>query len=110
EGFEVTPAVDVFAWGCLVAFAGNGRHPFGTGDAVTLAARVLHAEPDLGDLPESLRALVIRALHRDPARRPSAYELLLALAWGRLPHEVPEPPGDAAAYQVLTTHWHPPAT
>src|SRR5688572_23853213 len=30
-GSEVTPAVDVHAWGATVAFAGTGRPPYGTG-------------------------------------------------------------------------------
>ncbi|MEV5411451.1 serine/threonine-protein kinase [Thermopolyspora sp. NPDC052614] len=81
-GQRTTPAADVFAWGCLVAYAGNGRHPFGEGDAETLAARVRQAEPDLGSLPPPLDTLVRRALDRDPALRPTARELLLDLLGG----------------------------
>ncbi|RJL33271.1 serine/threonine-protein kinase [Bailinhaonella thermotolerans] len=80
RGLPVTPAVDVFTWGCLVAYAGTGRHPYGEGDALTMAARLLHATPDPGRLPAPLDGLVARALDPDPARRPSAGELLLALA------------------------------
>ncbi len=82
RGDSVTPAADVFAWGCLVAYAGNGRHPYGSGDALTLAARLLNGPPDLGALPEPLLELAGRATDADPARRPAAQELLLALVGG----------------------------
>ena len=78
-GGEVTPAADIFAWGCLVAYAGSGRHPFGEGDAETMAERVRHGEPEVGALPQPLDRLVRQALDRDPARRPRARELLLRL-------------------------------
>lgn len=81
----VTPAADIFAWGCLVAYAGNGRHPFGRGDVITLATRVLHAPPDLGTLPPPLDELVRRATAMSPADRPSAQDLLLALVGGSAP-------------------------
>jgi choline ABC transporter choline binding protein len=46
-GEDITPASDIFSWGCLVAFAGTGNAPF---DAPTVPA-VLHqistAEPNL---------------------------------------------------------------
>ncbi|MEY9213838.1 protein kinase [Thermobifida halotolerans] len=79
---KVTTKADIFAWGCLVAFAGNGRHPFGNGDAMTLGKRMLFAEPDIGGLDAPLDRLVARALAKDPDQRPSAQELLLELAGG----------------------------
>ncbi|MEV0195126.1 serine/threonine-protein kinase [Nonomuraea sp. NPDC050691] len=85
RGEAITPAVDIFAWGCLVAYAGNGRHPFGRGDVITLASRVLHTAPDLGTLPAPLNDLVRRATSMDPAQRPSAQELVIALVGGGLP-------------------------
>ncbi|MFD0887573.1 protein kinase [Streptosporangium algeriense] len=48
KGLEITPAADVFAWGCLIAYAGNGRHPYGRGDMITMATRLLNTPPDLG--------------------------------------------------------------
>jgi len=79
---KVTTKADIFAWGCLVAFAGNGRHPFGNGDAMTLGKRMLFAEPDIGNLDPPLDRLVARALAKNPDQRPTAQELLLELAGG----------------------------
>ncbi|NVI87637.1 serine/threonine-protein kinase [Actinomadura sp. BRA 177] len=79
---QVTTAVDVFAWGCLVAYAASGRNPFGQGSFQLLAARAVHAEPETGDLPPSLSGLVQAALRKDPGARPSVRDLLLALVGG----------------------------
>ncbi|OIJ69784.1 serine/threonine-protein kinase [Streptomyces mangrovisoli] len=69
------PAADVFTWGLVVAAAGLGRHPFGTGPAEALAYRIQHTEPDLNGLPPSLLRAVRGALQKDPARRPAAGDL-----------------------------------
>ncbi|GAA2611309.1 protein kinase [Actinomadura fulvescens] len=79
---QISPAVDVFAWGCLVAYAANGRNPFGTGSFQIMVGRALHAEPELGALTDPLASLVRAALHKEPERRPSARELLLSLVGG----------------------------
>jgi eukaryotic-like serine/threonine-protein kinase len=75
EGHPITPAADIFAWGGVVVFAGTGRTPFG-GNGVEAAAKILTQPPDLTGLSGDLRALVERALAKDPARRPTARELL----------------------------------
>ncbi|WP_051759526.1 serine/threonine-protein kinase [Herbidospora cretacea] len=85
RGEPVSPWTDVFAWGCLVAYAGTGRHPYGQGNMVTLAARVLNSRPDLGALPEPLNELVRLATDPEPTRRPTAQDLLIALVGGALP-------------------------
>ena len=98
---QVTPAVDVFAWGCLVAFAASGRNPFGQGSFQIMAARAVHADPEIGDLPPSLAGLVQASLRKDPAQRPSARDLLLALVGGS---------GEAAVTTELGEMWtSPPA-
>jgi serine/threonine protein kinase len=79
------PAADVFTWGCLVAYAGMGRHPYGTGDPVAMASRVLHGEPELDGLPGPLTRVIRSALDKDPAARPTASELLLTLTGGSDP-------------------------
>ncbi|MBT2211599.1 protein kinase [Actinomadura sp. NEAU-AAG7] len=96
---QVSPAVDVFAWGCLVAYAASGRNPFGQGSFQIMAARAVHAEPELGALPAPLAGLVRACLAKEPERRPSARDLLLALVGG----------GDEAAVSTtLGASWAPP--
>ncbi|WP_327109470.1 serine/threonine-protein kinase [Nonomuraea glycinis] len=108
RGEMVTPAVDIFAWGCLIAYAGNGRHPFGRGDPITLATRVLHTPPDLGSLPAPLDELVRRATAMEPSERPTAQELLLALVGGGAkPAPVTDNPPTLVADELLTD-WEPP--
>ncbi|MFE9101871.1 protein kinase domain-containing protein [Actinomadura geliboluensis] len=97
---QVTPAVDVFAWGCLVAYAASGRNPFGQGSFQLLAARAVHADPEVGDLPPALAGLVRAALAKDPGARPTARDLLLALVGGA---------GEAAVTTELGESWTPPA-
>jgi predicted Ser/Thr protein kinase len=85
DGRGPEPAMDVFAWGCVVAYAATGRHPFGGEDTVSRSWRILNAEPDLAGVPKSVADLVGAALDRDSERRPSAQELLLGLVGGAGP-------------------------
>ncbi|GGK78832.1 serine/threonine-protein kinase [Mangrovihabitans endophyticus] len=69
-------AADVFAWGCIVAYAATGRSPF-AGDSISAtAARILTQPPDLDGLAPPLRGAVEAALAKEPERRPTARELL----------------------------------
>ena len=72
EGKESGSASDVHSWGATVAFAGTGRPPYGTGPYEGIFYRIMHGAPDLDTLPDPLRELVLAALSRDPAGRPTA--------------------------------------
>lgn len=84
SGGTASPASDVFAWACVVAFAGTGRAAFDGPTVPSVLYQISHGEPSLDGLDESLRQLVSRALAKDPAQRPSAQDVLDALT-GR-PH------------------------
>ncbi|MCX5227983.1 bifunctional serine/threonine-protein kinase/ABC transporter substrate-binding protein [Streptomyces sp. NPDC006553] len=71
----IGPAADVFALGCLLAYASTGRPPFGTGAVDALMYRTVHDEPDLAGVPDGLLDLVRACLAKDPAARPTAAEL-----------------------------------
>ncbi|WP_194899205.1 serine/threonine-protein kinase [Catenulispora pinisilvae] len=75
ERQAMLPAGDVFAGGVVLAFAATGKLAFGSGEPVTVAYRVVHAEPDLAELPEELRPLVAQCLAKDPAARPDAVQM-----------------------------------
>jgi Protein kinase domain len=76
RGGQVTPAVDVFSWGCVMAFAGTGRSPFAGATLHETLNRVANQEPVLDGLDPTLLNLVSRALIKDPAQRPSSTDLL----------------------------------
>ncbi|MCO6010307.1 serine/threonine protein kinase [Actinoallomurus purpureus] len=75
-GETASPASDVFAWGCVVAYAATGRVPFDGPTVPAVLYQIVHGEPAVDDLDEGLRDLVAQALLKDPRRRPSAQELL----------------------------------
>ncbi|MEV4394984.1 serine/threonine-protein kinase [Nonomuraea sp. NPDC049607] len=73
---------DVFAWGAIIVFAATGADPFRADNLGGVMHRVLSAQPDLSGLPPRLASLVSAALEKDPAARPTARDLLLALVSG----------------------------
>lgn len=76
----VGAASDVFSLASVLVFAATGRGPFGeTANPVAMLLRILRDEPELGGVAESLRPVLLRCLAKDPARRPSAAELLVEL-------------------------------
>ncbi|MEU5989214.1 serine/threonine-protein kinase [Spirillospora sp. NPDC047418] len=96
NGAEITPAADVFSWGCVVAYAGTGRAPFGGGTVPETINRVMSAEPDLDGVDPAVRELVARSLAKDPAGRPTVKQLIQALTGEDEPPKTP-PTGLAAA-------------
>ncbi|MFI0983484.1 serine/threonine-protein kinase [Streptomyces sp. NPDC021093] len=78
-GEQVGPASDVFSLGLIAAVAATGRHPFGDGGAITVAAQIAnagHRPPDLSGYPDSLRPLLERCLTADAADRITPGELM----------------------------------
>ncbi|MBR7836192.1 serine/threonine protein kinase, partial [Actinospica durhamensis] len=90
----LTPAVDVFSLGGVMAFAAGGRPPFGEGSGHDVFYRIVHQEPDLSAVEAvdpALAALVGACLAKDPAERPSAAELAGFAAANALPGPVAWP-------------------
>ncbi|MGW0576645.1 protein kinase domain-containing protein [Streptomyces sp. NPDC002920] len=92
---DIGPPRDIFALGCVLAYAATGRRPFGTGTPAAVIYRTVHEEPDLGSVPRALAPLLTGCLTKDPRARPTARELRDALAGGGeregdwLPPELP---------------------
>src|SRR5690242_5267024 len=82
EGRGAGPASDVFALGCVVAYAATGTGPFGTGTAAAILYRVVHADPVLDGVPPRLRPVIAACLAKDPAARPSLRRLSGMIAGG----------------------------
>ena len=91
---SATPESDVFALGCVLAYAATGRAPFDASNGAAIIYRVLQEPPDLGDLPPSvLRATLEACLAKDPGRRPLLSDLLARFAAG-FPDLVVSGPGE----------------
>jgi serine/threonine protein kinase len=101
SGQGASPASDVFAWGCVVAYAGTGRAPFEGPTVPAVLYQISHGDPAIAELDESLRDLVAAALAKDPAQRPSAQQLLDRLT-GR-PHAEA-----ARTAEAVTSTWSMP--
>ncbi len=80
EGKPAGPASDMFALGCVIAYAATGAGPFGTGTAAAVLYRVVHAEAALDGVPPALREIVAGCLAKDPAARPTPAALAAAIA------------------------------
>jgi serine/threonine protein kinase len=102
SGDEQGVAVDIFTWGLVVAYAATGRSPFGEGPAEALMYRLAHTEPDLQDVPDSLRNHVHAALRKEPAARPTAQSLLRGLVEGS------DAPAGTAVTALMARDWKPP--
>ncbi|MGN9841934.1 serine/threonine protein kinase [Nonomuraea sp. H19] len=73
------PAADMFAWASTMVFAASGAGPFQAENVPAIIQRVLYGEPDLARLSGPLRELVAACLSKDPARRPTAEQVILRL-------------------------------
>ncbi|TDB95310.1 serine/threonine-protein kinase [Actinomadura sp. 7K534] len=91
-GDEVGTPSDVFCWAATLVFAATGEPPFGQDTIPAVINRILHEEPELGDLHGPLRELVLDCLEKDPADRPGARQVLMRL----LGHEESSPAAAAA--------------
>jgi hypothetical protein len=95
EGGESSSAADVHSWAATLVYAATGRPPFGTGQFQAIFYRIVHGHPDLDALPGPLRPIIVAALAKDPASRPSATQLA-ELAAGLRPESLVAAPAGAA--------------
>ncbi|MEV6033812.1 protein kinase [Nonomuraea sp. NPDC052116] len=82
-GQSVGPAADVFAWASVMAWAANGTPPFGQDTLPAIINRILHNEPQLGDVPHPLRGILYDCLAKDPHARPTMRDVILRLLSGQ---------------------------
>ena len=79
DGAEPSAASDWWGWAAVLAFAGTGRPPFGSGSTPAVLARVRSGLVQLGGLPKPSAVALRAALAADPAYRAQSEELLGAL-------------------------------
>ncbi|THA72804.1 serine/threonine protein kinase [Streptomyces sp. A0958] len=94
RGVDISGAADIFSLGAVLAYAATGSAPFLGDSSAVLLYKVVHEEPELGDLEGGLRETVAACLAKDPARRPTPAELARELT-----------PGGAAA--AVAAGWLP---
>ncbi|MGW2177173.1 protein kinase domain-containing protein [Streptomyces sp. NPDC001732] len=94
RGVDVSGAADVFSLGAVLAYAATGTAPFLGDSSAVLLYKVVHEEPELGELEGDLREIVAGCLMKDPRDRPTPLELARGLA-----------PGGAAA--LVAAGWLP---
>ncbi|HJE58844.1 MAG TPA: serine/threonine protein kinase [Nocardiopsis listeri] len=87
NGSEVTAAIDVHAWGAVMAFAATGGHVFDAPNDHRILERIKHDTPDLRGVPDYLARIVVSCLHKEPERRPTSYQLLAILLGKEVPPE-----------------------
>ncbi|GII67133.1 hypothetical protein Skr01_72180 [Sphaerisporangium krabiense] len=104
RGEPASPVCDVFSWGCLVAYAASGRAPFGGESLPSIVYQVLNTEPALDGMEPSLRALVAAALAKDPARRPTAQQVLDQMVGRTTPEHAEH--SVFRAWQEAPATWH----
>ncbi|GAA4068423.1 protein kinase domain-containing protein [Actinomadura miaoliensis] len=81
-GASASPATDVFAWAATVAFAARAKPCFDGPSVPAIIHRIARGEPDLTGLQGTVLEVVRAALAKDPARRPTAPQLLEHLISG----------------------------
>jgi serine/threonine protein kinase len=80
-GRQTRPAGDVFALGCVLAYAATGVTPFGEGPDAQVLYRIVHEPPDpraLACRDETLRDLIEACLDKDPDARPTPQAVIEA--------------------------------
>ena len=85
RGETATPASDIFAAGLVLYEMSTGRHPFQMDSPLDTAHAIAWTEPVPANklnsaVPVELNAAILGMLAKDPARRPSAAEVLRGLA------------------------------
>ncbi|MGI5224173.1 protein kinase domain-containing protein [Actinoallomurus sp. CA-142502] len=79
-GGGIGPASDMFSWALTLVYAAVGRPAFGGDSVPAVMHRILTGQPDLSGVPTPLRDLIAAALAKDPEQRPTANDVLPALA------------------------------
>ncbi|MFD1936208.1 serine/threonine-protein kinase [Nonomuraea mangrovi] len=105
EGAPVTPAVDIYALGVVAYECLVGVRPFDGDSPVTIALKhIREAPPPLpAEIPPAVRAVVERALSKDPVRRhPSGAAMAAAARQAAQSPHAPGPPPSLTDLSVVT--------
>ncbi|KAB8186676.1 serine/threonine protein kinase [Microbispora catharanthi] len=98
---DIGPATDMFAWASTIVFAASGNSPFGSASLPAVINRILNAEPEIRGIDGTLRDLVASCLRKDPAQRPTAQQVIVALLEQYTPDGV-VPDGEGPRPETVT--------
>ena len=73
---KLTSASDIFSWASTMVYATTGHQPFGGKSRLGTLWEIIEDEPDLADMPDPLRPVILAALRKTPGTRPSADRVL----------------------------------
>ncbi|GAA1988735.1 serine/threonine-protein kinase [Catenulispora subtropica] len=100
-GVQVGPKSDVYSLGAVLTFAAVGRAPHGDGPVQEVMLRILHQQPNLAGIDDSLLPMIEACLVKDPALRPASSHVLHVLR--TLPQDTPRKPAAPPAPEVPPT-------
>ncbi|WP_180903689.1 serine/threonine protein kinase [Nonomuraea indica] len=100
-GEHVGPAADMFAWAATMIYAATGRLAFGGDSIPAILQLILRGEPDLGHVESRLRRVLRECLAKEPARRPSAAQVVERLRALPAPSWQAVPAGSTRRARVL---------
>lgn len=80
SGARVGPPSDVFSWAGTMFFAATGHQAFGGTTTMQVFQAILHHTPDPRAFPPSLRGPLTACFDKNPGSRPTAAQLLVAMA------------------------------
>lgn len=88
-GDKETPATDLHAWACVMAFAATGSNPYGQGRQAAVVMRITQGSHNIaGRLPMgTLRTAILRCLDQDPSRRPTTAQVRAILSGSPEPED-----------------------
>ena len=110
NGARADTRADVYSLGVVLYELATGRHPFPESGVIELLQAIANKTPAAPlslrpELPDGFDTIVLGAMHRDPAKRPtSAREVLVALqgvARGEAPKRAAKAPGKRARVRSL---------
>lgn len=97
-GRPLTQASDVFSLGSMLVLAATGNGPFAAQSASQVLYKVVYEQPNLDNVAPEIRGIIWHCLQKDPARRPTAQQLMDMI--GSLDSSPPWPPAVQQMIQV----------